>query len=80
MPAMWARIEARENSTNWFGRFAKVLVTAAVAASVILAMMVSSHRSQPSSFFDSTFVEALSADHNSSLEPLHIERISMLQE
>ena len=36
MPAMWARIEAREVSTNWFGRVAKALVTAALAASVIL--------------------------------------------
>ena len=33
MPQMWAKIEARENSSNWFGRLAKTLVTAALAAS-----------------------------------------------
>jgi hypothetical protein len=79
MPGMWAKIDARENTTNWFGRFAKVLVTAALAASVILGMMVSS-ANQSNGFFDATFVEALSADHTSSLEPLHLDRISMLQE
>jgi len=77
MPAIWARIEAREVSTNWFGSVAKALVTAALAASVILGMMISSS-SQPSSFFDATFVDALLADHASTLEPLQLERISML--
>ena len=42
MPGVWAGIEAREISSNWFGRVAKALVTAAVAASVILGMMMSS--------------------------------------
>jgi len=79
MPSMWAKIEAQQNSTNWFGRMAKVLVTAALAASVILGMMVSS-ANQSNSFFDSTFVDALSADHASSLEPLHLDRISMFEE
>lgn len=79
MPKMWARIEARESQTNWFGRFAKALVTAALAASVILGMMVSS-ANQSNVFFDSTFVEALRADHASSLEPLQLDRISMLEE
>lgn len=80
MPAMWARIEARETSANWFGRFAKGLVTAAVAASVILGMTLSSHSSlnRPSSFFDATFVDALRADQIATLEPLHIDRISEL--
>jgi len=78
MPNMWARIDARENTTNWFGRFAKALVTAAVAASIILGMMISSAK-QYNGYFDSTFVEALRADQNSSLEPLQIERISMME-
>jgi hypothetical protein len=77
MPNMWAKIEARENSTTWFGSVAKALVTAALAASVILGMMISSSK-QSSSFFDATFVDALSADHASSLEPLHLDRISYL--
>ncbi len=78
MPDMWARIEARENSTNWFGRVAKTLVTAALAASVILGMMMSSIN-QSSAFFNATFVDALRADHASSLEPLHLDRISQLE-
>ena|SRR5438105_1665759 len=77
MPAMWAKIEAREVSTNWFGSVAKALVTAALAASVILGMM-SSSSNQSSSFFDATFVDALRADHASTLEPLQLERISDL--
>jgi hypothetical protein len=78
MPAMWARIEAREVSTNWFGRVAKALVTAALAASVILGMMMSS-TSQSTAFLNGTFVEALRADHASTLEPLHLDRISDLE-
>ena len=38
-PKLWARIEAREVSTNLFGRMAKALVTAALAASVILGLI-----------------------------------------
>lgn len=75
MPELWARIEAREDTTNWFGRVAKALVTAALAASVILGMMVSS-RSQSNAFFNGTFVDALGASHAATLEPLQIERIS----
>jgi hypothetical protein len=78
MPEIWARIEAREVSTNWFGRVAKALVTAALAASVILGLMMSS-ANRPSEFFDATFVDALRADQVATLEPLHIERISLLE-
>src|SRR5579863_9569870 len=78
MPNVWARIEAREVSTNWFGRVAKMLVTAALAASVILGMIISS-LNQSSSFFNATFVDALRADHASTLEPLHLDRISQLE-
>src|ERR1700726_2539856 len=56
MPAIWARIEAREVSTTWFGSVAKALVTAALAASVILGMMISS-TNQSSAFFNATFVD-----------------------
>jgi hypothetical protein len=78
MPALWARIEAREVSTNWFGHVAKALVTAALAASVILGMMISSTNSS-SAFFNATFVDALRADHASTLEPLHLDRISYME-
>jgi hypothetical protein len=78
MPAIWARIQARESSVNWFGRFAKGLVTAAVATAVILGMALSS-QNRSSSFFDATFVDALRADQLATLEPLHIDRISALE-
>jgi len=78
MPEIWARIEAREVSTNWFGRVAKTLVTAGVAATVIIGMMASS-RNQPSAFFNLTFVDAWQADHVSTLEPLDVDRISYLE-
>jgi hypothetical protein len=82
MPALWAGIEAREVNTNWFGHFAKGLVTAALAASVILGLMVSSKtpaRNTSSAFFNLSFVDAYSADRASALDPLDIERISYLE-
>jgi hypothetical protein len=81
MPAIWARIQARETSANWLGRFAKGLVTAAVATSVILGMTLSSLSSlnRSSSFYDATFVDALRAERIATLEPLHIDRISELE-
>jgi len=75
MPELWARIEAREENTNWFGSVAKALVTAALAATVILGMMVSS-KNQSSAYYDGTFVDALRADHVATLEPLQLDRIS----
>jgi hypothetical protein len=78
MPELWAAIEARGVSGDWFGRAARALTTAALAASVILGIMTSS-TNPPSAFFDATFVEALRADRASSLEPLHPDRISGLE-
>ncbi len=75
MPNLWARIEAHEVSTNWFARVAKALVAAALAASVLLGMMISS-RNQSSAFFDATFVQALRADDAAKLEPFRLDRLS----
>jgi len=74
MPNMWARIEAREVSIHWFGRVAKALVAAALAASLILGTM--SSRNQSNAFFNATFVQALRADHATNLEPFRLDRIS----
>lgn len=79
MPQLWARIEAREVSTNWFGRVAKALVTAALAASVILGMMISS-ANKPNAFFNATFVDALRADQVAGLEPLHVDHLAQLEQ
>jgi hypothetical protein len=78
-PELWTRIEAREVSSNMFGRMAKALVTAALAASVILGLMVST-LSQKAQSFTGTYLEALSADHASSMEPLNLDRVSELEQ
>jgi len=39
MPAMWAKIEAREASSTVFSRMAKALVTAALGASVVMGLL-----------------------------------------
>src|SRR5438128_1328225 len=57
MPGLWARVEARENSRNIFGRMARALVTAALAASVVLGLLVSfEEANQP---LTGTYIEAL---------------------
>jgi hypothetical protein len=78
MPHMWAKIEARQASSNWFGNLARGLVTAALAASVILGLIVSSMNQSPA-FFNDTYVGALIKDNTAQLEPLHLDRISELE-
>lgn len=77
MPRLWAGIEAREASRNVFGHMAKALVTAALAASVILSLLVSSAAERNDS---GTYVQALTADHASQLEPFHLDRLSELEQ
>jgi hypothetical protein len=78
MPELWARIEARQVSSNLFGRMAKALVTAALAATAILGLMVSTMNRNDQ--FNGTYLEALSADHASSLEPLNLDRVSEMEQ
>jgi len=80
MPELWAKIEARQVSTTLFGRMAKALVTAALAATAILGFMVATTSHQPDAAFNGTYIEALSVDHASSLEPLNLDRISELEQ
>ena len=79
MPAMWAKIEAREESSTIFSRCAKALVTAALGASVVMGLMSSSH-TQPVPSFEGSYIQALAADRVSDLEPLQVERISELDQ
>jgi hypothetical protein len=76
MPDLWAKIEARELSIKWFGWVARMLVAAALTASVILGMI--SSMKQPDAFFNATVVDALRANHASTLEPFRLDRISDL--
>jgi len=78
MPELWTRIEARQVSTTLFGRMAKALVTAALAATAILALMVSTFSRQPE--FNGTYLEALSNDNAVSMEPLNLDRVSELEQ
>lgn len=79
MPAMWAKIEAREASTTIFNRVAKALVTAALGASVVMGLL-SASAPQPAVAPEGTYVQALAAAHVSDLEPLQVERISDLEQ
>lgn len=79
MPVLWAKIEAREASSTAFSRFAKGLVTAALGASVLIGLLTASS-SQPVAVPEGTYVQALAADHASTLEPLQVERISDLEQ
>jgi hypothetical protein len=83
MPEVWARIEARQISTNLFGRMARALVTVALGATVVLGILLSSvSQSNASSIasYNGTYLEALTAERVSSLEPLNLERISELEQ
>lgn len=79
MPQLWAKIEARETSGNLFGRMARALVTAALAASVILGLLMS-NAGQTSANYNGTYLEALMADHASGLEALNLDRVSELEQ
>jgi hypothetical protein len=80
MPEMWAKIEARQASSTVFNRLAKALVTAALGASVIMALLSSSYSQPVGSVYEGNYVQALAADHVSDLEPLQVERISELEQ
>ncbi len=80
MPSLWAKIEAREASSTVFSRVAKALVTAALSASVLMALLAASSSQSGVSFDGSAYIQALAADHVSDLEPLQVERISDLEQ
>jgi hypothetical protein len=77
MPGLWARVEARERSGNLLGRMAKGFVTAALAASALIGLLVSFEESNAP--LTGTYIEAVAADHVATLEPFHLERISELE-
>jgi len=62
MPALWARIEARQTFLFSFRRMANAFVTAAVALSIALGVYLSIPRSTPG-IGSETYIEAL-ADAN----------------
>jgi|SRR6185312_13701406 len=79
MPNLWAKIEAREASGTIFSRLARGLVTAALGASVLMGLL-SAYSSQPAvAASEGSYLQALAADHASTLETLQVERISELE-
>lgn len=79
MPEMWAKIEVRQASSNVFGRMARALVGAALAATVIFGMMLSTSADQGNSVED-TYIGALTADHVASMDPLNLDRLSEMEQ
>src|SRR4051812_19330307 len=80
MPAVWSKIEARQSSTTLFSRMARTLVGAALAATVILGMLISTESQAGTTSFDGTYMEAITADHVSSLDAMNLERISEMEQ
>jgi len=65
MPMLWQRIEARQSYSFSFLRMASGFVTAALALSIALGVYMSIPRSNTSSYYSQSYVEAV-ADANSS--------------
>jgi len=78
MPQLWEKIE-RRRSANVFGRTARVLVTAALAASAILSFMLSTHHNTG---FTSpgSYVEALVTDGDAALDLLNPESLVEMEQ
>src|SRR6059058_3653687 len=62
MPKLWQRIESRQTFSFFFGRVARGFVTAAVAATLAMAVFLTVPRSAGS--YAGTYVEVLAASHN----------------
>lgn len=80
MPAVWAKIEARQTHTTLFSRMARALVGAALAATAVLGMLLSTQAQNSSTPFDGSYMEAITADHVSTLDAMSLERISDLEQ
>lgn len=70
MPELWAKIDQRRASTNFFQRYARMLVTAALAATAILGIMISTQAGNglPS---PGVYMESLVTDSESTLSLLN---------
>ena len=61
MPQLWQKIEARQTFSFFFGRVARGFVTAAVAATLGMAVYLASPRYP--AIYTSTYVDVLAASH-----------------
>jgi hypothetical protein len=63
MPEIWQRIEERQRSVFFLGRWARALATAAAVLSLAMAAYLYTPHAQKSIFYVESYVEALSAGH-----------------
>ena len=63
MPEIWRRIEERQRSVFFLGRWARALVTAAAVLSLGMAAYLYIPRASNSVFSAESYVEALAAGH-----------------
>jgi hypothetical protein len=63
MPEIWRRIEERQRSLFFLGRWARALVTAAAVVSLAMAAYLYMPHSRSSVFYVESYVEALAASH-----------------
>jgi hypothetical protein len=63
MPELWQKIEARQTFSFFFGRVARGFVTAAIAATLAMAIyLVAPHNT--SAVYTTTYIDVLDANHN----------------
>ncbi len=60
-PGMWQKIEARQTGVVGFRRFARALITAAAAASLLMGAWLAVPRQQPAAAYSQTYLELLAA-------------------
>jgi len=63
MPELWRRIEERQRSVFFLGRWARAFVTAAAVLSLVMAALLYIPRGHNSLFSVESYVEALSSGH-----------------
>ena len=80
MPQLWQKIEARERTSTVFARLARTVVTAALALSSIMALVVTVSHSHAAALPSETYVEVLEEDQARQnldyFEPVHVEPIA----
>ena len=77
MPQLWEKIE-RRRSANVFSRAARVLVTAALATTAILSIILSSQH--PAATSPGSYVEALVTDGDAALDLLNPESLAEMEQ
>ena len=63
MPEIWQRIEERQRSLFYLGRWARTLATAAAVLSLAMAAYLYVPHARNSMFYVESYVEALAAGH-----------------